>query len=183
MDLLVLARVSSCWMMPQPVLVGFRECFRLSVAPALFQFHSLYNIPWRLIDLYLGLLGVTVAPLKRFLAVDFVRRGFGFRHLFLGNNSFFRRGYLGRLPPQLPHAKKGIISEKLVAKNETASDAFLTPPSSKMGLSLVSRAHGRYSAIRLCARHVRSADTSRRETEHRRLRFEQRPRRSQAMRE
>ena len=28
---------------------------------------------------------------------------------------------------------------------------------------LVSRAYGRYSAIRLCARHVRSADTSRRE--------------------
>eukprot|EP01046_Picozoa_sp_COSAG06_P023048 COSAG06_NODE_1815_length_8303_cov_3.031936_1_plen_114_part_10 len=73
----------------------------------------------------LFILGVTVAPLKRFLAVDFVRRGFGFRHLFLGNNSFFRRGYLGRRPPQLPHAKKGIISEKLVAKNETASDAFL----------------------------------------------------------
>ena len=26
----------------------------MSVAPALFQFHSLYNIPWRLIDLYIA---------------------------------------------------------------------------------------------------------------------------------
>jgi hypothetical protein len=59
----------------------------------------------------------------------------------------------------------------------------INAPSSKMGPILVSRAHGRYSAFRLRARHVRSADTSRRETEHRRLRFEQRPRRSQAMRE
>ena len=42
--------------------------------------------------------------MQRFLAVDFVRRGFGFRHLFLGNNSFFRRGYLGKLLPQLPGA-------------------------------------------------------------------------------
>ena len=48
---LVLARVSSSWMMPQPALVGFRECFHLSVAPALFQFHSLYNMLRRLIDL------------------------------------------------------------------------------------------------------------------------------------
>ena len=63
--------------------------------------------------------------MQRFLAVDFVRRGFGFRHLFLGNNSFFRRGYLGKLLPQLPGALAGVISEKLVAKNETASDAFL----------------------------------------------------------
>ena len=30
---------------------GSRECFRLSVAPALFQFHTLYNILRRLIDL------------------------------------------------------------------------------------------------------------------------------------
>ena len=63
--------------------------------------------------------------MKRFLAGDFVRRECEVRHLFLGNNSFFRRGYLGKQLPQLPHAKKGIISEKLVAKNETASDAFL----------------------------------------------------------
>ena len=62
---------------------------------------------------------------QRFLAVDFVRRGFGFRHLFLGNNSHSCVGYLGRLPPQLPHAQVRVISEKLVAKNETASDAFL----------------------------------------------------------
>ena len=52
----VLARVSSSWMMPQPVLVGFRECFHLSVAPALFQFHSLYNTLRRLIDLILILI-------------------------------------------------------------------------------------------------------------------------------
>ena len=72
-----------------------------------------------------GDLGVAFAPLKRFLAGDFVRRGCEVCHLFLGNNSFFRRGYLGKQLPQLPHAKKGIISEKLAAKNETASDAFL----------------------------------------------------------
>ena len=70
-------------------------------------------------------LGVTVAPVQRFLAVDFVRRGFGFRHLFLGNNSHSCVGYLGKLLPQLPHARVRVISEKLVAKNETASDAFL----------------------------------------------------------
>ena len=70
-------------------------------------------------------LGVAFAPLKRFLAGDFVRRGCEVRHLFFGNNSLFRRGYLGKLLPQLPHAKKRVISEKLVAKNETASDAFL----------------------------------------------------------
>jgi hypothetical protein len=41
-----------------------------------------------------------------------------------------------------------------------------TPPSSKIRSIrpfLVFRAHGRYSAFRLRARHVRSADTSRRE--------------------
>ena len=72
-------------------------------------------------------LRVAFAPLKRFLAGDFVRRGCMREvcHLFLGNNSFFRRGYPGKQLPQLPHAKKGIISEKLAAKNETASDAFL----------------------------------------------------------
>eukprot|EP01046_Picozoa_sp_COSAG06_P079364 COSAG06_NODE_26816_length_606_cov_84.341223_1_plen_84_part_01 len=32
----------------------------------------------------------------------------------------------------------------------------LTPPSSKIRSILVSRAYGRYSAFRLCARHVRS---------------------------
>ena len=72
-----------------------------------------------------GILGVAFAPLKRFLAGDFVRRGCEVRHLLFGNNSFSRRGYLGRRPPQLPHAKKGVIYEKMVAKNETASDAFL----------------------------------------------------------
>ena len=68
-------------------------------------------------------LRVAFAPLKRFLAGDFVRSEV--RHLFLGNNSLFRRGYLGKQLPQLPHAKKRVISEKLVAENETASDAFL----------------------------------------------------------
>ena len=70
-------------------------------------------------------LRVTVAPVQRFLDGDFVRRGFGFRHLFLGNNSHSCVGYLGRLPPQLPGTQVRVISEKLVAKNETASDAFL----------------------------------------------------------
>ena len=70
-------------------------------------------------------LGVTFAPVQRFLALDFVRRGFGFRHLFLGNNSHSCVGHLGKLLPQLPHAKKRVISEKQVPKNETASDAFL----------------------------------------------------------
>jgi hypothetical protein len=64
-------------------------------------------------------------PAKRFLAGDFVRRGCEVRHLFFANNSLFRRGYLGRRPPQLPHAKKRVISEKQVPKNGTASDAFL----------------------------------------------------------
>eukprot|EP01046_Picozoa_sp_COSAG06_P084299 COSAG06_NODE_31115_length_526_cov_5.861827_2_plen_82_part_01 len=41
----------------------------------------------------------------------------------------------------------------------TKYGCILTPPSSKMGLSLVFGADGRYSAFRLCARHVRSADT------------------------
>ena len=70
-------------------------------------------------------LGVTSAPLERFLDGDFVRRGFGFRHLFLGNNSHSWVGYLGKQLPQLPGARVRVISEKLVAKNETASDAFL----------------------------------------------------------
>jgi hypothetical protein len=39
----VLAQVSSYRMMPWSVLAGFRECFRLSVAPPLFQFHFFYN--------------------------------------------------------------------------------------------------------------------------------------------
>jgi hypothetical protein len=74
----------------------------------------------------LGLgLGVAFFEGQRFLAVDFVRRGFGFRHLFLGNNSHSCVGYLGKQLPQLPHAQVRVISEKLVAKNETASDAFL----------------------------------------------------------
>ena len=51
----LLAQVSSTRMMPLPVLVGLgereRECFHLSVAPALSQFHSLLNISRRLIDL------------------------------------------------------------------------------------------------------------------------------------
>ena len=37
-------------------------------------------------------LGVTSAPVERFLAVDFVRRGFGFRHLFLGKKLTLLRG-------------------------------------------------------------------------------------------
>eukprot|EP01046_Picozoa_sp_COSAG06_P033755 COSAG06_NODE_3472_length_5295_cov_3.101039_4_plen_311_part_01 len=48
----------------------------------------------------------------------------------------------------------------------TKHGCILTPPSSKIRSIrpfLVFRAHGRYSAFRLCARHVRSADTSRRE--------------------
>eukprot|EP01046_Picozoa_sp_COSAG06_P078716 COSAG06_NODE_26279_length_618_cov_0.691715_1_plen_43_part_10 len=34
------------------VLVGFRECFRFTVAPALFQFHPLYYLLRGLIDPY-----------------------------------------------------------------------------------------------------------------------------------
>ena len=62
---------------------------------------------------------------------------------------------------------------------------ILTPPSSKMGPIrpfLVSRAYGRYSAIRLCARHVRSADTSRRENASSARVCGQRPSRSEATR-
>ena len=62
----------------------------------------------RPIQLPLGFLDLRVAfaPLKRFLAGDFVRSGCEVCHLFLGNNSLFRRGYLGKQLPQLPHAKK-----------------------------------------------------------------------------
>jgi hypothetical protein len=54
---------------------------------------------------------------------------------------------------------------------------ILTPPSSKMGLSLVFGVPGRYSAFRLCAHRLTSADTPRAETEPSRVIFEHHPRR------
>jgi hypothetical protein len=70
-------------------------------------------------------LGVAFFEGQRFFAGDFVRRGFGFSHQFLGNNSHSCVAYLGKQLPQLHRAQVRVISEKLVAKNETASDAFL----------------------------------------------------------
>jgi hypothetical protein len=64
-------------------------------------------------------------PREEVFGWGFRPKGDEVRHLFLGNNSLFRRGYLGRRPPQLPRAKKRVISEKQVPKNETAPGAFL----------------------------------------------------------
>ena len=90
-----------------------------------------------------------------------------------------------RLAPNLLTAKAALLQRRKPQSSSPKICALtlLTPPSSKMGPIrpfLVFRADGRYSAFRLCARHVRSADTSRRENGSSARVCGQRPSRSEA---
>ena len=70
-------------------------------------------------------------------------------------------------PPAVPPEEKECSAEMLGKYCRYCTSLVLVHPSSFCLLIepyLVSRAHGRYSAIRLCARHVTSVDRSRRET-------------------